>query len=292
MKKLTGLAVIGLILSMGCVSDPQEELSDSQNIQDLLQSSSLVRMDPLDGQGAQGGKDSRMPEYWWRELTTEGDMDIFLENDPATGVCTVSVSRTLLANFNIDVVHDGILDPGIKPISDVRTRRLIVRKTGDASDPHGGWELTHITPAVFSLNSSIQQEVFVSSMKIYKDDELIWECSNPDTFYSVDDELPHFQAGDQITVEAEVVHTNPVYDPPLYVFVHGPCPTWPRHWMNDNGTLGDKVAGDGIYTYQWCAEETSEHWFIAVDVIDADTMMDQDEDDYDSGAWGILALDE
>jgi len=294
MKKLLGtaVAVMGLVLACGCVQEPTAELSDSENIQNLLSSNDYVRMSPLEGQGESGGggKDNELPEHWWRNLNTEGSFEVIQENDPSTGICTVTVIRNLDADFNIDVIHDGILNPGIKPISDIRTRRLIVEQTGDDTEPHGGWVLTHITPAEYSLNSGIPQEVFIQSMKIYQGDELTWECDSPDNFYSIEDGLPVLEPGILVRLEVEVLHTNPQYEPAYYVFAHGPCPTWPRHWMNDDGLWGDRVADDGVYSYEWYAEASSEHWFIAADIIDADTMLDEEEDDYDSGAWGILAL--
>ena len=59
--------------------------------------------------------------------------------------------------------------------------------------------------------------------------------------------------------------------------------------MYDNGEFGDQTADDGVYTYEWYAEDTQYHhrWGIAADVIDADTMEDSVEEDYDSGAWGM-----
>lgn len=280
-----------LVLLAGCVQEPSEEISDAGNIESLIENSVYAAMSPLEGQGESGGgTDAFFPEHWWRSLNSEVAMEFILENDPAAGICTVTVTRALEASLNIDVTHDGILNPGIKPISDIRTRRLIVERTGEGTAPHGGWELTHITPAVFSLNSGREQEVFPQSMRIYAGDELIWECDSPDTFYSIVDGLPVLEPGTLVRVEAEFLHTNPVYQPPFYAYVHGPCPVWPRHWMNDEGLWGDRVAGDGTLSYEWYVEESSEHWFVAVDVLDADTMLDQEEDDYDSGAWGILAL--
>jgi hypothetical protein len=294
MKKLLGtvVTVLVLVLAGGCIQDPSGELSDSENIRNLLSSNDYVRMSPLDGQGESGGsgKDSGFPEHWWRELNTEGSYELIMENDTEIGICTVTVIRNLNADFNIDLTHDGIMNPGIKPISDIRTRRLIVEKTGDDLAPYGGWVLTHITPAEFSLNSEITQEVFIQSMKIYEGDDLTWECDSQDTFYSVEDGLPVLEPGTLVRLEVEVLHTNPQYTPAYYVYAHGPCPIWPRHWMNDDGLWGDRTADDGVYSYEWYVEESSEHWFIAADIIDADTMLDEEEDDYDSGAWGILAL--
>lgn len=293
MKKLLGTlaAVLVLVLAGGCIQEPADELSDSENIQNLLSGNSYVRMSPLDGQGESGGgKGNEFPEHWWRELNTEGSYELIMENDPEIGICTVTVIRNLNADFNIDLSHDGIVNPGIKPINDIRTRRLIVERTGDEIAPHGGWVLTHVTPAEFSLNSGITQEVFIQSVKIYEGDDLTWKCDSQDTFYSIEDGLPVLEPGTLIRLEVEVLHTNPQYTPAYYVFAHGPCPTWPRHWMNDEGLWGDRTAGDGVYSYEWYVEESSEHWFIAADIIDADTMLDEEEEDYDSGAWGILAL--
>ncbi|MBD3276779.1 MAG: hypothetical protein GF388_00615 [Candidatus Aegiribacteria sp.] len=290
-KTMQVLAGVLLLMAAGCVQEPSEELSDQENIQNLLSGNQYVRMDPLDQQGESGSeKDGSIPEYWWREVTTEGTLEVVFENDPAVGVCTLTVTRELIADFNIDTTHDGQLNPGIKPIEDIRTRRLIVEKTDDDSAPHGGWTLTHITPAEFKLNSGLEQEVWIQSMELYQGDELMWSCTSTDSFYSVEDELPVLEPGELVRLEVQVLHTNPQYQPPFYVFAHGPCPTWPRHWMNDDGLWGDRVAGDNVYSYEWYVEATSEHWFVAADIIDADTMLDQTENDYDSGAWGILAL--
>ncbi|MEN8207629.1 MAG: choice-of-anchor X domain-containing protein [Candidatus Fermentibacteria bacterium] len=294
MNKLLGTAasVLVLVLACGCVAEPSAEPTDAENIQNLLSNNSYVRMTPLEGQGESddGGKDNALPEHWWRELSSEGSFEVILENDPEIGICTVTVIRNLSADFNIDITHDGVVNPSIKPISDIRTRRLIVERTGVSTDPHGGWILTHITPAEYSLNSGIPQEVFIQSMQIYQGEELTWECDSPDAFYKIDEELPVLEPGTLVRLEVEVLHTNPQYEPEYYVFAHGPCPVWSRHWMNDDGLWGDRIAGDGIYSYEWYIEGSSEHWFMAADIIDADTMLDEEEDDYDSGAWGILAL--
>jgi hypothetical protein len=281
------------VLALSCAQDPEDSATDEEEILQLIAQSSESSMGSLDGQGLSGGsKDSVYPEGWWRTLSSDGAWELVFENDPATGICTVTVNRSLNGVLNIDVVHDGERDPGATPFTHLRQRRVIVARQGESGDPYSGWVLTHITPAVYSLGSSIPQEVFVASMAVYAGDDMLWECTDPETFYPVDGGLPVLEPGTLIRLEAEVIHTNPVYTPPLVVYAHGPCPVWPRHWMNDAGLYGDRAAGDGIYSYEWYAEESSEHWYIAVDVLDSDTMIDQDEDDYDAGAWGIFALKE
>jgi hypothetical protein len=287
MRNLLIASIILILVAAGCVEDPQ--LTDQDYIRELLEQSSLVDPDALDGKGEdQDGRSVESPEAWWREITAEGPLQIVLENDPSVGVCTVTVCRSLLGDFNIDIVHDGVLDPGIKSIHDVATRRVIVMKLeAGGSGPHGGWVLTHITPVEFSLASGYEQEVFVQSMRLYEGEELIWECTDPTTFYDVETELPGLEEGTLVRAEAELLHNSPQYDPEFFVYVHGPCPVWPRHQMFDNGSYGDRVAGDGTYSYEWYVEDTPERWHFAIDVIDADTMEDQLEQDYDSGAWGI-----
>jgi hypothetical protein len=286
-KYLVATVVLGLVIG-GCVQDP--EVTDEDYIYDLISSSSVASMGALDSKGESGGgKDVGLPEAWWRELIEDGSPTVFFENDPASGVCTVTVTRNLDAIFNIDVLHDGIIEPGTKTIADFRTRRVIVECTGETSGPHGGWELVALTPATYGLRDESCQDVFISSMRLYRDDELIWECSDPDRFYLVDTEIPVVNEGDFLRFEAEAIHLNPLYLPEFFIFVHGPCPTWPRHLLYDNGLYGDKLADDGVFTYEWYAEDTQilHRWGIAADVIDTDTMEDSEEEDYDSGAWGM-----
>lgn len=269
----------------GCGQEPV--LTDEDYITALVAASPYTQDGSLSGQGGSGQDDVGLPEAWWRELTGAGQPTLLFENDPAAGVCTLTVRRPLIAELNIDVVWDGQLAPGTKDIDVMRTRRVVVVRTGDTSDPYGGWVVGAVTPAVFTLASGLEQEVFVQSMALYTEDSLAWECDSPDEFYPVPDGLPGVELGGLCRLEVTVLHSNPVETPPFFVYAHGPLPTWQRHLMYDDGTMGDLAAGDGIYTYEWYAEDTIDPRVIAADVIDADTFADQTEQDYDSGAWSI-----
>ncbi len=290
MKALIAVSAGVLILFAGCVHDP--EVTDEDHIYQLLSTSSLVQMGGLEGSGGEmDGKDSTevdLPEIWWREVTTEGSFEIVISGDVEAGVCTVTVDRNLYANFYVDVVHDLVVNPGVKTIECLRERRIIVERTGDSSSaPHGGWTIESITPAEFSLIDSSEQEVFIESMKLYRGEEVLLDCTSPNQFIDIEN-IPELSEGELVKLEVTVLHTNPLYEPPYFVYVHGPCPTWPRHLMYDDGNFGDVTAGDGIYTYEWYVEDSFIYyhkWRIAADVIDSDTMEDQVEEDYDSGAW-------
>lgn len=298
MKKRTLIAVSSgvLILIAGCAQDPQ--LTDEDHIYQLLSSSNLVKMGALEGQGEDmDGKDSTgvdLPEAWWRELTDEGYFQVLITGTTEAGICTVTITHNLYADLYIDVVHDLVIDPGVKTIEDLRVRRVIVERTGDPSSAsHGGWTVQSITPAEFSLLNSGDQEVFIESMKLYRGEELLLDCTSPDQFIDIED-LPALSEGELVKLEVTVLHTNPQYEPAYFVYVHGPCPIWPRHLMYDDGNFGDVTAGDGIYTYEWYVEDSFIYfhkWRIAADIIDADTMADQVEEDYDSGAWCIPVIE-
>lgn len=286
MKKAILAASAALAVALaGCGQDP--EPTDEDYIIALVGASPYTQDGSLNGQGGSGQDDVGLPEAWWRELTGVGQPTVLFENDPVTGVCTLTVQRPLIAELNIDVVWDGQLAPGTKDIEAVRTRRVVVVKTGDTSAPYGGWAVSAVTPAEFTLSSGIEQEVFVQSMALYAEDSLVWECDSPDEFFQIPGGLPSVEFGSLCRLEVTVLHSNPVETPPYFVYVHGPLPTWQRHLMYDNGTMGDLVADDGVYTYEWYAEDTIEPRVIAADVIDADTFADQTEQDYDSGAWSM-----
>ncbi len=290
MKRIT-LAVAALALVAGCVESP--EMTDSDWINQLVAGSAIIETSNLDGTGdpaedGKSGEELSLPEHWYRQLITEPVPEIILENDPSTGVCTVTVIHNLSAELIIDTVWDGVFEPGTKSISDTRYVRLVLEKHSDQAS-HGGWRIVSATPAEHMLTYG-NQEVYISSMRLYKDDLLIWECTDPGTFYNVDSELPQLSESDFVRMETTIDHLNPQYDPPFFVFAHGPLSGHSRHLMYDNGLYGDETADDGIFSYEWYVEYTGYHHRIAVDVIDADTFADQTEEDYDAGAWGIHFL--
>ena len=277
------------MLTAGCAQDP--EMTDEDYIYQLLWESSLAGMTPLDGQEDGSLRDTLPPQSWFRVQTGYGGFSIELENDPSSGVCTVSVEHGLIGILYIDVVWDDTLIYGEKPVDVMRTRRAIVERE-EGSSQYGGWVLTHLTPADYLLAGDVPQEVEIESMRLYLEGELVLECTSADVFIDVRTELPEISVGDLLRFEATASHSNPVYDPDFFLFVHGPCPVWSRHILYDDGSFGDEVAGDGVYTYEWYAEDTIDgQWGIAADVIDTDTFVDQTEDDYDSHAWGMPILE-
>ncbi len=292
MRKLIIPIIMALtILLSGCVESP--ELTDEDHISELIRYSNLSKVTNLDGTGdpgedGKGTEEVSRPEFWYRQLINESSAEIIITGEVSTGICTVSVTRKISAELIIDTVWDGEFIPGSKPINVTRYTKFIVEKHENESS-HGGWRIISATASEHMLTSD-EQEVFITSMRLYKDDELIWECTDPTAFYNVESELPVLLEGDFIRMEATVDHLNPVYDPEFFVIAHGPLSGHSRHIMYDNGLYGDETAEDGVFTYEWYVEYTGFHQRIAVDAIDTDTFEDQTEEDYDSSAWGIHFL--
>ena len=226
---------------------------------------------------------AELPRFWWRgDLERLGrEIDIHIEN----GIADVKVSHDIAGTFFIaDEVGDVMVLWG-KPFEDLVTRYAQFTKKPL------GWMLTAISPVEFALANGEEQTVFIEAFKAYSGDELIWEATEPASLYTVTSGLPIFTSGDEIRVEATVSNTSESgWEPSHFVFLHRPGPhitgRRTRDIMFDDGTNGDLVAGDRIYTRIYTIGPCRGRHFAAVDIIDAATFMKL-EAPYNSGAWGM-----
>ena len=226
---------------------------------------------------------AELPRFWWRgDLERLGrTVDIHIEN----GVADVKVVHDIAGTFFIADEVDGVLILWGKPFEDIVTRYAQFTRSS------WGWRLTAISPVEFALAESEQQTAFIDSVRAYSGDELVWEATDPATLFTVKEGLPVFTHGEEVRVEATVINTaDNGWDPPQFVFLHRPGPSISgrrtRDRMFDDGTNGDLVAGDGVYTRIYTIGPCRGRHFAAVDVIDAATFM-VFEAPYDSGAWGM-----
>lgn len=226
---------------------------------------------------------AELPRFWWRgDLERLGrEIDIHIENGIADVKVTHDIAGTI---FIADDVGDVMVLWG-KPFEDLVTRYAQFTKKP------WGWMLTAISPVEFALANGEEQTVFIEAFKAYSGDELIWEATEPASLYTVTSGLPIFTSGDEIRVEATVSNTyESGWEPSQFVFLHRPGPhitgRRTRDIMFDDGTNGDLVAGDRIYTRMYTIGPCRGRHFAAVDVIDAATFMKL-EAPYNSGAWGM-----
>jgi hypothetical protein len=237
---------------------------------------------PLESLAAEGSTVD-LPLLWWRgqleRLSRE--VDIHIEDKTAAVTVVTDIAGTF---FIVDDVGD-VLVLGGKSLEDQITRSARFEKMP------AGWVLTAISPVKLNASPPSQQTVFIESLRAYIGSDLIWEATDPATLYSVPENLPTFSQGDEVRVEAEVVNTSTAgWYPHEFVFLHRPGPgimgRRTRDIMFDDGTNGDELASDGVYTRVYMISPCSGRHFAAVDVIDSGTFADL-ETPYNSAALGM-----
>jgi hypothetical protein len=224
-----------------------------------------------------------LPRFWWRgEIEClRKDYDISISGDTAS----VTVTQFLMGNFFVvDEVGD-ILTMWEKPFEDT-----VIRHAEFIHKPWG-WKLIALSPVELTLTDHSAQTVWIGSITASVHDAIVWSAENPATLFSVPERIPAFSPGEEVLVEAEILRTgDSIWQPSEFVFLHRPGRTIfgrrARDIMFDDGTNGDRFAGDGIYSRTYTIGPHAGRHFAAVDVIDAATFMEQNAP-YNSGAWGM-----
>ena len=222
-----------------------------------------------------------LPERWWRKLDGEPvrNWSITVIGDTATASVVTDADATLY----VDTTHDGVSNPGTKPIEDRITRYSTWVKTD------GKWKLAEVSPAQVNLREISHQTVSITEVKVWVNGQLVWDVTDPTDKLSVDTEIVRVHSGDVVTVESAVANSSQSgLDPLTYVYCHPNRPSGRRDLMFDDGVNGaDKVAGDGIWTYQYTVDLKSGVHFAAVDALDSLCLQNETDDDYNSAAWGM-----
>jgi len=220
---------------------------------------------------------------------------------PDGGRALVKVNVKFDGWFFVDRTDDGIRNPGKKPLQDQVTRYALFKKIWfcpdtTSTDSVYGWRLLAVSPSEFTMIDPAKQTVDITSVTFTGERSHV-TITDPSALLSLrrtDPPLPHFRAGEEVKVEAAVTNTDTGFDPSTFVYLHVPisdriCPG-PRERIRvrmwDNGRGGDAVAGDGVYTTIWTVRDRGLH-HAAVDVINARTLQNETEDDYNSTTWGI-----
>ncbi|UCG38109.1 MAG: hypothetical protein JSV00_07855 [bacterium] len=232
---------------------------------------------PADGGTAQ------LPLFWWRgQMERLGrEIDIHIQDGSAFVTVVCDVAGTF---FIADEVGGTMVLWG-KPFEDLVTRHASFEKTSS------GWVLSAVSPVEFALADADLQTVFIRGLRAYVGEELVWETVDPAALFSVPEGIPTFSRGDQVRVEASIANaSDPGWEPPQFVFLHHPGHRTDgrrsRDLMFDDGTNGDVLAGDGVYTRVYTIGPCGGRHFAAVDVIDSTTFMVADAP-YNSTAWGM-----
>lgn len=221
---------------------------------------------------------------WFRPIhVASRNININIEN----GVADVSVTKYIEGSFFIDVDEDYPF--GKKKIEDVAKR--YARFERDSAR----WRLTEISPVEINLQDEDQRTITIKGVTAYVDGEVRWEVTDPETMFKFPDELPHFSPGEEVVVEAEIENMDGEGERESYVYLHyttdvrmpGRIFRHQRMLMYDDGTNGDKVAGDGIFTGTYIIGVNTGYHHAAVDVLDKEMFDDEETQNYNTAAWAM-----
>ena len=220
---------------------------------------------------------SGLPAFWGRRPTGERErtVDVHIEG----GVAEVTVHAQWPGRLYVDTTFDGIRNPGVKPTDETAVHHLRYVKEG------GRWHLDAISLGEINLTDAARQQVAITAITVQKGAGTVYEIDDPAALHRVGEGLFTVGAGERVTVTAQ---TAPVAldaaTPPPYLFLHANHHRW---LMVDDGTGGDEVAGDGIYTVRFIAGHDRGRRRFVVDAIAQATLQNETEDDYDSNRWVV-----
>jgi hypothetical protein len=223
------------------------------------------------------------PTFWGRLRVVPGGprpvyhRDVTIQGDTARVEHDITFDGLLL----VDTSADGVFNPTSKPLADRMTQHAVLVR--DDSRSHG-WRVVRLSPQDWSVVDASRQTVTVTDVKVYRNDTLLVEVTDPTALFDVTSRVPRFRLGDTVKVVAAVTNTtNSGFTPPSFVYLHVrhasiSGTSWRRLKMTDNG--------DGTYQRSWIARRTGIDRFL-VDALDAATLLEGTPDNYRANEVGI-----
>lgn len=220
---------------------------------------------------------------------------------PDSGRAIVRVTVRFDGWFFVDTTDDSLRNPGKKPLRDEAVCTALFRKIwfhpdSTARDSVFGWRLVALSPVHFHMTDPSRQTVEIRSVSVITPSgtTTISDPSAPLALRGTGATVPITKPGETVRVEAAITNTDHAYRPSEFVYIHVPINTRPfpgpfdrvRIRMHDDGTEGDRAANDGIYTVQWTVQDVGRH-HVAVDVLNARTLQNETQDDYNATTWGV-----
>jgi hypothetical protein len=203
--------------------------------------------------------------------------DVAIQGDTARVEHDITYNGILL----VDTSADGVFNPTSKSLADRMTQHAVLVR--DAARSHG-WRAIELTPQNWTVLDASRQTVVVADVKVYRNDTLLVEVTDPAALFDVERHIPRFRVDDTVKVVAAVTNTTGSgFTPASFVFLHVRhadrlSTSWRRVPMVDNG--------DGTYQRSWIARRTGVDRFV-VDALDAATLLLGTADDYRTNEVGI-----
>jgi hypothetical protein len=282
-KSITVGAAALVLLGLLACSSTTGPSDDDENVRNLVNDKYKAYFDdssaygggkPGDGLVPGGGSRdaaATLPIHWWRSLTY-AKRTIYITIEAPFTTAGVIVEDELKGVMYVDRTDNKTLDPGSKPFHVIRTRHATFERA-TTDDP---WELTAISPADYAVEEEGRQTVTITSVR------LVTEGGYDRTFTSMEepiplDELPRVSHGEKVSVTVKAENTSTEgWVPKSFGFLHH---DWQRHNMTDKGNR--TYEGE----YNITAEPGVRHG--GVSVIDAGTLQNETEDDYNADGWSL-----
>lgn len=223
------------------------------------------------------------PTFWGRLRVVPGGprpmyhRDVTIRNDSAFVEHDVTFDGVLL----VDTSADGAFNPSAKPLADRMTQRAVLVRDGAMRH---GWRVVQLSPQDWTVVDPSRRTVAVTDVKVYRNDTLLVEVTDPTALLDVTGRIPRFHLGDTVKVVAAVTNTTGSgFTPESFVFLqvrHADRlgTSWHRIAMLDNG--------DGTYERSWIVRRTGIDRFL-VDALDAATLLLGTADTYRAHEVGI-----
>ncbi len=223
------------------------------------------------------------PSFWGRLRVVPGGprpiyhRDVTIQGDTARVQHDITFDGLLL----VDTSADGVFNPTAKPLADHMTQHAVLVR--DDSRPRG-WRVAQLSPQDWTVVDASRQTVTVTDVKVYRNDTLLVEVTDPAALFDVTSRVPRFRLGDTVKVVAGVTNTTSSgFAPPTFVYLHVrhaalSGTSWHRVQMTDNG--------DGTYQRNWIARRTGIDRFL-VDALDSATLLEGTADNYRASEVGI-----
>lgn len=146
---------------------------------------------------------------------------------------------------------------------------------------NGSWVVQRLT-AIETIQPGTK--LAIKSVQVSVNNEQKLQVTDPYQLVAIDS-LPVLKQGDTVTVEAKATNGDTSYAPAFYPYLHTPN-DGNKQMMVDDGTNGDRIANDGVYTATFKAAKAGVQFF-SVDVVGAISFDTAFPDKYDAVSWGL-----